>query len=191
MNVLKHLAGFALFSVILGSAIFINHFLTIPNAKIPSVSLRPLIADPLDYPHFTYEVRQVALDFNTVTGYTTVRLNLRPDGPAPEKLWVTTYYFSPEISHDVWTNTKEFLRPFANGDHVELTAADSLNRNRLRNMPRVAYFAQVYVFAGYAFDLSPPVRFDRNIHSAEPVVVHWPNAPLPPSPSATVEKLGR
>jgi hypothetical protein len=177
MNARKHLAGFALFSIILGSVIFINRFLTLPNAAIPPVPLRPLLVEAMESSEtINYKVQQVSLDFINATGYTTLSLKLRTGQPAPEIIWVTTYYFSPEIKGGGWSSTVQISQPFAKGDQVELVAADSYDWGKPRNGPRVGYFAHVKVSTGYDGDSYPPdVRFNRDITSAIPVVVYWLN----------------
>jgi hypothetical protein len=174
MNVRKHMAGLALFSVILGSSIFINYYLTLPNPAMPSVPLRPLIAEAVESPDISYNVRLVSLDFtNRTTGYTSLSVKLRPGHPAPEKLWVTTFYFSPDIARSGWSSTTEIRQPFAKSNEVELVAADSWNWG---SSPRVGYFARVYVSTGYTDNSYPQdIRFNRNIKDAIPVVVQWPN----------------
>lgn len=177
MSVRKHVAGFIIFSFILGSAIFINYFLTIPSATIPPIPLRPLIVETLESSEtINYKVQQVSLDFNNAMGYTALSLKLRPGQPAPEKLWVTTSYFSPEIAGSGWSSTVGISQPFAKGDQVELVAADSWDWGKPSSGPRVGYFANVQVSTGYNDNSYPPeARLNRDITNAEPVVVHWPD----------------
>ena len=170
MNVRKHLAGFAIFSIILGSTVFINYFLTLPNPTIPPVPLRPLVADAIASPNFSYKVRQVSLDFAKVTGYTSLSLRLRSGQPAPETIWVTTYFFSPEIAGSGWSSTTQIHQPFAAGDEVELVATDSLDWGSFPKTREVSYFARVGV-SSWPSD----VKFARDITTAMPVVVHWPD----------------
>jgi hypothetical protein len=180
MNVRKHLAGLLLFSFIFGAAIFINYYLTLPEAKVPPVPVRPLVKGlGLSHQTINYEVRQVSIDLNTVTGYTTLSLNLPPGQSAPEKIWVTTFYFSPDVTHSGWTSTTESLRPFARGRQVEVVAADAWDRwwGNPSDEPRVAYFAHVQVTAADDEYADPPaLRFDRDTRGAHPVVVHWADA---------------
>jgi hypothetical protein len=173
MNVRKHMAGLAIFSFILGSAIFINHYLTIPDISIPTMPLRPPIAEAVESPDISYKVRLVSLEFtNRTTSYTSLSVKLRPGHPAPEKLWVTTFYFSPEIARSGWSSTTEIRQPFAKSNEVELVASDSFDGGS----PKVGYFARVYVSTGYTDNSYPQdIRFNRNIKDAIPVVVQWPD----------------
>jgi hypothetical protein len=178
MNVRKHLAGLALFSVILGSAIFINHFLTIPNVAIPSAPPQlPFSVTKETSQPIGYEVKQVSLDFINQKSYTELTLKRQPDQPAPEKLWVTTYYFSPDrASGRRWTSQTEISRPFAKGDQIELVTTASCDLCSSSDTPRVGYFARVYISTEYADNYYPPdARFNHDITTAMPVVVHWPD----------------
>ncbi len=177
MNVRKHVAGFIIFSFILGSAIFINYFLTMPSVTIPPVPLRPLIVEAMESSEtIDYKVRQVSLDYINASGYTALSLKLRPGQPAPEIIWVTTDYFSPERARSGWSSTVGISQPFAKGDQVELVASDSYDWVKPAGAIRVGYFANVHVSAGYTDNAYPPdVRFNRDITTAEPVVVHWPD----------------
>lgn len=175
MNLRKHLAGLLIFSIILGSAIFINHVLTLPNPTISSIPRHPLIADVVENSGISYTVRMVSLDLTDRTrGYTVLRLKLLPGQPAPQKLWVTTFYFSPDIvPGGSWSSTTEFSQPFAKGDEVEVVASDAWNWTE---PPGADYFARVSVSTGNTDDSYPPdIRFDRNVNGAIPVVIQWPN----------------
>lgn len=83
MNVRKHLAGFVIFSFILGSAILINHFLNIPVATIPPV-LRAEAAPVIikEQQTIIYLVRQVSLDYINKKSYTELSLYRKPNKPA-------------------------------------------------------------------------------------------------------------
>jgi hypothetical protein len=178
MNVRKHLAGLAIFSVILGSAIFINHFLTIPNVMIPSAPSRQPFSDMKKGPQpIAYHVEQVSLDFLNNKSYTQLMLERQPGQPAPEKLWVTTYYFSPEAARGRgWTTTTEISQPFAQRDKIELITASSCDLYSSSATPVAGYFARVYVSTKYADESYPPdAQFNRDITTATPVVVRWPD----------------
>lgn len=178
MNVRKHLAGLAIFSVILGSAIFINHFLTGPGITIPSAPLRQPFSDMEKGPQpIAYHVEQVSLDFLNNKSYTQLTLERQPGQPAPEKLWVTTYYFSPESAHGRgWTTTTEIPQPFAQRDKIELITASSCDLYSSSATPVGGYFARVYVSTKYTDEsYLPDAQFNRDITTATPVVVRWPD----------------
>jgi hypothetical protein len=177
MNVRKHLAGLALFSVILGSAIFINHFLNIPNLTIPSAPLQlPFSVTKEKSQPIGYEVKQVSLDFINKKSYTQLTITRQPGQPAPEKLLVTTFFFSPDYPGGVWTSKAEILQPFAQSDQIDFVATAFCGLSLHSDMPRAGYFARVYVSTGDADNYYPPdVQFSRDIRTAFPVVVYWPD----------------
>ncbi|MDT4968283.1 MAG: hypothetical protein QOJ64_3020 [Acidobacteriota bacterium] len=185
LNLKKHVAGFILFSTILVSSVVSCHYLTLPIVRLPAVPLGPLVAGPVESTHISYRVREVSIDFNRSTNYTVLSLKLLPGHPPPEKLWITTFYFSPEIyrTHgDMWSTT-EFRQPFANANEIELVATDSLNSGKHLGGYKVGYFAHVSVWTGDTENSYPPnLPINRDIANAEPVVVHWPDENLPTGP---------
>ncbi|MDT4898393.1 MAG: hypothetical protein QOH25_3470 [Acidobacteriota bacterium] len=192
MNVRKHLAGFAIFSVILGSAILINKFLTIQETTLVSVP-QPIatsvtVKNPLPV---IYRVGQVSLDYINKKSYTVVNLERQPDQPAPETLWITTFYFSPDYSPARgWTTTTEIRQPFARGDHTEFIATAECALCSLSETPGAGYFARVYVSAEYPVNSYPPdFQSNREIMGASSVVIHWPDNKWQVAP--TGEKFSR
>jgi hypothetical protein len=178
MNIRKHVAGLALFSVILGSAIFLNHYLTIPNVTIPSATFNapPLLVDKIEKPQpVNYKVRLVSLDFINKESYTALVLKREAGQPAPEKLWVTTVLFSPSRpTGKVLMSNVGILKPFAHGDVLEYVATSPCDWCEYANIPKAGYFARVYVSADYADSSYPPdldADFDPDITTAIPVVV--------------------
>jgi hypothetical protein len=177
MNVRKHLAGLALFSVILGSAIFINHFLNVPNVAIASAPLQlPFSVTKEKSRLIGYEVKQVSLDFVNKKSYTVLTLKHQPGQPAPEKLRVTTFFFSPDYPGGVWTSKAEIPQPFAQSDETDLVATAFCGLSLHSDTPRAGYFARVYVSTADADNSYPPdAQFSRDIRTAFPVVVYWPD----------------
>lgn len=178
MNARKHVAGFVVFSFILGSAILINHFLTIPQATIPPVPIQEAIPVTVKEPQaVTYRVRQVSLDYANKKSYTELRLFRQPNQPAPERVWVTTTYFSPDTTRaEDWTTVTEIRQPFANGDGEIFVATADWDLPPALQTPEAAYFARVYVSSESQGRVSPPdYQANSNIADATPVVVHWPN----------------
>jgi hypothetical protein len=176
MNVRKHAVGFVVFSIILGSAILINHFLNIPDATIPPVlsqEAAPVIAKELQ--PVTYRVRQVSLDYVNKKSYTQLSLFRQPDQPAPETVWVTTTYFSPDTTRaEDWTTTTEIHQPFARGNGELFVATADWELPPALKTPGAGYFARVYVSSEYQGNLYPPdYRSASNIANAVPVVIRW------------------
>lgn len=175
MNLRKHVAGFALFSIILGSAVLINGYVNSPLARIPPVPVTAPSLPPVIEARQTvnYEVRLVSLDLMNDKTYTTLLLRRQSGQSAPESLWVMTAFFAPDYAPDiVWSNVAEIRRPFAAGDVTEISVTSSCVWCAAPNPPRAGYFARVYVSTenpGYA--PYPSVPFDRDITTAIPVVV--------------------
>ena len=192
MNARKHVAGFALFSLILGSAILINHFLTIPDATIPPVPSHIAIPvrDKQRQP-VTYRVRQVSLDYINQNSYTELSLFRRPDEPAPETIWVMTTYFSPDSTRaEDWTTITEIRQPFARGNGEVFVATAHWELPPPRNTPGAGYFARVYVSSESQDNFYPPdYQPGNDIANAVPVVVHW--ADKKSLPAVTAKEFSR
>lgn len=178
MNARKHVAGFVVFSFILGSAILINHFLTIPPATIQPVPIQAAAPITVKERQFVaYRVRQVSLDYVNKKSYTELRLFRQLDQPAPERVWVTTTYFSPDATRaEDWTTITEIRQPFASGDSEIFVATADWELPPALQTPEAAYFARVYVSSeSQGHVSSPDYQSNSNIADATPVVVHWPD----------------
>jgi hypothetical protein len=179
MNLRKHIAGFALFLIILTIAISIHEYLTWPGWKAPRVR----VAAPLpqettgNRQPVNFNVRQVSLDFIKGESHTTLLLKREAGEAVPEKLRVTTIFFSPEYpERGSWTSRTEIRRPFASGDQVEVTATSECEWCVPFDTPRTGYFARVYVSTDDEDNAYPPDgQSNRDITTAVPVVVHWPD----------------
>jgi hypothetical protein len=180
MNFRKHLAGFAIFSLILGSAILINNFLTMTVATIPPVLSReaaPVIIKERQQP-ITYRVRQVSLDYINKKSYTELSLEREPDQFMPEAIWVTTTYFSPDSTRaEDWTTITKISEPFANGDHAIVVAVSDWDLPPASNKDKPGFFARIYVSSESSDNNSSSsvVQFSPDLTGAVPVVLHWPD----------------
>ncbi|MDT4954161.1 MAG: hypothetical protein QOJ02_2299 [Acidobacteriota bacterium] len=184
MNLRKHLAGLALFSIILGSAIFINHFLNTPNLTLASVPLHLPFSDLKEKPQsISYRVKQVSLDFINKKSHTELTLERQPAQPVPEKLWVTTFFFSPDYPGGVWMSKAEISQPFAQSDRIDVVAAAFSGLSLPESdTPKAGYFARVYVSTESADNSYPSdVQLSRDIRTALPVVVDWPDGNIFPA----------
>lgn len=178
MNTRKHVAGFAVFSIILGSAILINHYLNIPDALITPVLSQEEIPLRAKEPQLViYRVRQVSLDYINKKSYTELSLFRQPHKPAPEKIWVTTTYFSPDTAHaEDWTTTTEIRQPFSRGNDDVIVATAQWDLPPALETPGAGYFARVHVFSESQGHFSrPDYQAESDIENAVPVVVHWPD----------------
>ncbi|HEX8844116.1 MAG TPA: hypothetical protein VF791_05705 [Pyrinomonadaceae bacterium] len=180
MNLRKHLAGFAIFSIILGSTIFIYHFLIGPNVIVPRIQINeqlpPLSRFPKEkQPSVGYKVRLVSLDFINQQSYTVLSLRRQPGQPLVEKLWITTVFFTPNRpSGKILKSVAEIRNPFANTDKLEYVAASPCDWCSSLGVAKDGYFARVYVSSDYSDSSYPPdveSDFDSDITTATQVVV--------------------
>jgi hypothetical protein len=195
MNPRKHIQGFAVFLIILSSAVFINEYLT-QGWKVPKVRvLAPISKETTGRQQpFNFNVRQVSLDFINGKSHTTLTLKREAGQFAPEKLWVTTFFFSPEYpERGSWTSRREIRHPFADDDQVEVNATSDCESCVPFDTPKSGYFARVYVSTKDDDDSYPPdEQSSRDITTAVPVVVHWPDVTKQPgitSKATTVDKI--
>jgi hypothetical protein len=180
MNLRKHVDGFAVFLIILSISIFIYEYLNFPAWKVHhEQAVTSLPQRAIDRQQsIKLDVRQVSLDFIKGKSYTTLALKLNAGQPVPEKLFVTTVFFTPNYApRGGWSSKTEIRRPFASGDRTEVTAIAECAVCVPFDTPRDGYFARVYVSTEYADNSNlPDAQFDSDIATAVPVVVHWPDA---------------
>jgi hypothetical protein len=177
MNATKHVAGFALFSFILGSAILINHFLSFPRAVLrPVVRPKPVPAKVKEQP-VTFRVRQVSLDYINKRSYTELNLFQEPGQPMPEKVWVLTTFYSPDsVRAEDWTTIEEIHSPFDRGDGGRFVVVTSNSLPPLLSKTGAGYFARVEVSSQAEGKFYPPdYHYSSDPANALPVVIHWPD----------------
>ncbi|HEX8494190.1 MAG TPA: hypothetical protein VF658_15185 [Pyrinomonadaceae bacterium] len=150
MNIPKHAAGLALFTFIVGASVFIAGLLIEPaiTLQIPPVRIDvPPYSRTLATQLVAYKAQFVSLDFINHQSYTTLRLKRDAAGPAPERIWVYTSFFTlTSPLHEHWRiEPVEILNPFANGDEVSLTVAAPCQWSAERRVPRSGFYAKVGV----------------------------------------------
>jgi hypothetical protein len=168
MNLRKHLAGLAIFSAILSTAIFINYYLTLPAASLPPVPLEPPSAEAVEsYQPISLTVRLVSLDFINGKSYATLVFKRKPGQAAPERLWVTTVFMSSEANPERrWMTQAEIRDPFAPGNQgnlpgtYEVTAVASCRWCNLPDTPAAGYFANIYIAVGDHVSSELPEEYD-------------------------------
>jgi len=175
MNLRKHVAGFVLFSVIVGSAVFVNAYLNAPTPTISPVPLREEVIPrrfvEVSTPQFTYNVRQVSIDSVNKQSYTQLVLKRQPGQLAPESLWVTTVFFVPGqgTAGKILMSTKQIRQPFVHGDNLEYTVSSQCEWCGFPSVAKAGYFARVFVSTDS--ENLYPSDFDSDIRKATPVVV--------------------
>jgi len=179
MNLRKQIAGFALFSVIVGSAVLINALLSAPIAAVSHAPITKAISYPplkTSQP-INYRVWQVSLDFQDQKSYTELKLTRLPNQPAPPKVWVTTVFFNTDRTPSkVWRSTVAIPEPFAKGDELEYVATGSFELSKYFYASGAkTFFARVYVSTTYPDGFSPSdLEVSPDLKTAAPVVVRWP-----------------
>ncbi|HUQ30818.1 MAG TPA: hypothetical protein VM095_01805 [Pyrinomonadaceae bacterium] len=183
MNVRKHIDGFAVFLIILIIAVAINEYLTFPNFKARSVRVAapPSQPKPSRRQPVAFKVRQVSLDYINRKSYTELNLFHELDQPAPETVWVTTTYYSPDSARaEDWTVTTKIDHPFDKGNGEIFVAASDWDLPPLMSKPGAGYFARVDVsseYQGRFYD--PDYHYSSDPRNAVPVVIHWPDDSMP------------
>ena len=163
MNVPKHVAGIALFTLIVGVSVFIAGLLTEPamTMRIPPVPIdAPLDSSSGAFQSIDYKVQFVSLDFINRKSYTTLSIKRRAEDFRPARLWVYTSFFTAESPRKIWLSAPvEIKDPFVSGDEVSLTVPFLLpEASRYLYSLRATYYARVGVSA---------VSSEAAIYSAE------------------------
>ena len=186
VNLRKHVAGFALFSVIVGCAIFINGYFTFQPKIVSSMHVSSSSSQPLleDYQPASFTVRLVTVDFNTQMTYTTLAFKRQAGQPLPERLWVTTVFSSSDDQEWEAVSSVEINQPFTEGNQAEITASKQCDfcssfskastGEFFARIPTEGYFARVYVSTTKPnkFNLRPR-QFGKELPNAVPVVIQW------------------
>ena len=125
------------------------------------------------------EVGLVTLDREHSRSYTRLRLSAYR-GRVPDKLWVRTYFFSPDDAEGrVWANDSvEISRPFDELGSVNLTVAAPCGWCDDEGIPNGGYFARVQIFDGSDMTPLPVGASFADIRTAVPVVVHAERLPV-------------
>lgn len=176
MNIPKHAAGIALFTLIVSVSIFIAGLLTEPamTMRIPPV---PIDAPPDNsramFQFVDHKVRLVSLDLINRKSYTMLTLKRDADGPAPERIWIYTYFFTPIDSlHRTWPSVPvEIREPFADGDEVSLTVAGACRWCADLSAPNFGFYANVGVSTLSGEDAQRIAQMKTDIKAASPVLV--------------------
>lgn len=127
------------------------------------------------------DVNLVIMDRANGRSYTRLSLLLYGKRPAPEKLWVRTYFFLPaDPARRVWAGPGvEIHRPFAEHFDTTVTVAAPCGICDDEDVPQGGYFARVQFFAdGVETPLPDGERF-FDITTATPVLVNIERAGEP------------
>lgn len=159
VNLLKKLAGVGVFIGALAAAVAVTKFYTRyaaapPPAEIVHRQTAPVApaaaASDVDATMLVdVTTRLVTLDFDGCKSYTTLIVERDRRRPAPESLWVWTYFFTPDAStgQKMWAaDPVEIRRPFAaGGDSVTINADNTCSWCDDPRAPQSGYYARVRV----------------------------------------------
>lgn len=177
------LAGLLVFVVVLVGAIALTRYYSSRPAPPPATPATP--ASPASTPSapsegareggapVVFKPRSITLDFEAGKSHTTLALERDATRPAPEKLWVWTYFFSPEGERTYCAGEPvEVRRPFATGDSPTITATASAADCRAPSPALYALYARVNVSTESAFAARLSERqISYDTASATPVVL--------------------
>jgi hypothetical protein len=188
---LKKLTGLLVFVLALAGAIALTRYYSarrpVPPAPAPAPAL-PAPPVPPDVPGspggpgapspnaaVSFKVRNAVLDFDTGKSHLTLDLEHDPARPAPEKLWVWAFFFSPDSGGGYAvceSGPVEVSQPFANGGRVTTATTAPAEGCARPGTPTTNYYVRVNVSAESAFAARlSERRISYDINSAAPVVV--------------------
>ncbi|HEX8476462.1 MAG TPA: hypothetical protein VF666_20860 [Pyrinomonadaceae bacterium] len=189
MNIMKKLAGIAVFLLALIAAIAVTRYYApdqtpdVPadnlNASVPNAPPAPPVAPPshtatVSTPVF-HQVQLVTLDLANEQSHTTLVLERDASKPAPERVWVWTFFFVPGDGQGWASAPVEIRQPFTNGNRVTRTVtAECAPCGDLR-APKSGYYARVKVSSDHEEAARwSTAEMSRDIANASPVVVEAP-----------------
>ena len=176
---MKKLAGLLAFAVALACAITLTKYYSSRPAPPPSP---PVASQPAAPPSSaadarggapSFKTQLVTLDFAARKSHVTLNLERDPARPAPEKIWVWAYFFTPDApGRYCAADPVELRRPFAAGNRTTVSVEAPLTDCPAPRTPSSTYYARVNVSAESAFAarLSEP-RISYDISQAAPAVV--------------------
>jgi hypothetical protein len=140
------------------------------NERLRSSPPRPFrLSDDL-----SFGVGLVTLDRENARSYTQLNLYVTRRPHMPEKLWVRTFFFSPDdATGRIWGGEAiELNRPFDEHGNASVTVAAPCSWCADPQAPRGGYFARVQITDGREETSLPLWSQFRDISTAAPVVVH-------------------
>jgi hypothetical protein len=178
MNFLKKLAGILVFVAALAGAVVLTKYYGRPEPAPVSEAPPPAPTAPpagTDAPApVVFKPQLITLDFASKKSHTTVVLERDPSRPAPQKVWVWTYFFTAAGGE----------RKYCAGEPVEVRwpSAESVRERVTVEAPATAcaeprdasatFYARVNVSAESAFAARlSEAKISYDLTSATPVVV--------------------
>jgi hypothetical protein len=173
---MKKLAGLLAFAVALALAILLTRYYSsrpAPPQPAPA-PVPPAPASDASAPAaVTFKTQLVTLDFAARKAHVTLNLERDPSRPAPEKVWVWAYFFTPDAPGRYCAGDPvEVPRPFASGSRATINVEAPLADCPAPRSPSSTYYARVNVSAESAFAARlNEQRISYDASQASPVVV--------------------
>ncbi|HEU4595348.1 MAG TPA: hypothetical protein VFS10_09415 [Pyrinomonadaceae bacterium] len=179
MNFFKKLTGIIVFVAALAGAVVLTKYYGRPEPA-PAVEATPpappAVPSATDAPApVVFKPQLITLDFASKKSHTSLLLERDPSRPAPQKVWVWTYFFTAETGRE---------RKYCAGEPVEVRwpSADSLRERVTVEAPATTcaeprdasttFYARVNVSAESAFAARlSESKISYELTSATPVVV--------------------
>lgn len=177
---MKKLAGLLAFAAALACAILITRYYATPPAPAPAppVSVVPPVvptsadAGGVNVP-VTFKTQLVTLDLGSKKGRATVALERDPARPAPERVWVWTYFFTPEESGRYCAGEPvEVSRPFDAGARAVVNVEAAVEGCPAPRTASSTFYARVNVSSESSFAARlAEGRISYDVTQASPVVL--------------------
>jgi hypothetical protein len=155
---MKKLAGLLAFAVALALAILLTKYYSsrpapTPPTPAPAVSSQPTTpADAAGNAPVTFKTQLVTLDFAAKKAHVTLNLERDPARPAPEKVWVWAYFFTPDAPGRYCAGDPvEVRQPFAAAGRAGVNVESPLGDCPAPRAPTSTYYARVNVSSESAF----------------------------------------
>ncbi|MCA1634802.1 MAG: hypothetical protein LC802_14195 [Acidobacteria bacterium] len=180
MNFLKKLAGIIAFIAALAGAVVLTKYYGRP-APAPVEVVTPAPAPPAPpadasiFDAIVFKPQLVTLDFASKKSHMTLALERDPARPAPERVWVWTYFFAADAGGErkyCAGEPVEVRRPFAMGNRATVTVDATANSCAEPRDPSATFYARVNVSTESAFAARlSEAKISYDVTSATPVVV--------------------
>jgi hypothetical protein len=184
---MKKLAGLLAFAVALAGAILLTqHYSTRPAPPQPAPTTAPTSSQAPSAPAssatanapVTFKTQLITLDFAARKSHVTLNLERDPARPAPEKLWVWAYFFTPDAPNRYCAaDPVELRQPFAAGNRATINVEASLAGCPATRAPSSTYYARLNVSTESAFAARlDEQRISYDISQASPATVEGAQA---------------
>ena len=185
MNLLKKLAGVLTFAAALtGAIVLTKYYGNRPEPPPPRnvVTHAPSPPEPpatpaADAAPVLFKPHLITLNFAARQSHTTVTLERDRSRPAPERLWVWTYFFQPGAGREgqgryCADDPVEVRQPFASGDRATVTVNAPAHGCPAPDTPSATFYARVNVSTESASAARlGGAQISYDLASATPVVV--------------------